>query len=140
MNSKTQKILFSVWFVATFSFLGSLFFSEIMRFIPCVLCWYQRICMYPLVLILLIGLLKKDGMAIIYALPLAILGWLLAGYQILLQTRVIPASLSPCVKGVPCATKYINWLGFISIPVLSFTAFTIILGGLIYCYKKGRKE
>ncbi|WP_368031146.1 disulfide oxidoreductase [Arcobacter sp. s6] len=110
--------------IATF---GSLFFSEIMHFIPCSLCWYQRIFMYSLVFLFLVNLLFPDDKIFKYAFPLVILGWIISIYHNLLMFGIIPENLSPCVQGVPCSTAYINWLGFITIPLLSFFAYTTIL-------------
>ncbi len=113
-----------VSFVAT---LGSLFFSEVMHFIPCSLCWYQRIFMYSLVFLFLVNLLFPDDKIFKYSFPLVIIGWMISIYHNLLMFGIIPENLSPCVQGVPCSTVYINWLGFITIPLLSFFAYTTIL-------------
>jgi len=101
---------------ALYESIPSLFFSEVMSFVPCALCWYQRIAMYPLVLILLIALIKGDRGVYQYALPLTGLGWFWAMYHNLLHWDIIPESIAPCVQGIPCSTVYINWLGFITIP------------------------
>ena len=113
-----------VSFVAT---LGSLFFSEVMHFIPCSLCWYQRIFMYSLVFLFLVNLLFPDDKIFKYSFPLVIIGCMISIYHNLLMFGIIPENLSPCVQGVPCSTVYINWLGFITIPLLSFFAYTTIL-------------
>ncbi|MBW1752777.1 MAG: disulfide bond formation protein B, partial [Deltaproteobacteria bacterium] len=84
--SSNWNILFACWIVASISTLGSLFFSEIMEFPPRVLCWYQRIFMFPLVLILLAGLFPFDKSIVKYALPLAIVGWCFAFYHYLLYS------------------------------------------------------
>ena len=125
-NSNLTYVFFA-FIISLVSTLGSLFFSEIMHFIPCSLCWYQRIFMYPLVLIFLINLLFPDDKLCKYAILLVIFGWLISIYHNLLMFGIIPENLSPCVQGVPCSTDYINWLGFITIPLLSFFAYTAIL-------------
>jgi disulfide bond formation protein DsbB len=135
MNSKLFNLLFATWIVALVSTLGSLFFSEVMSFAPCSLCWYQRICMYPLVLILGFGLFPADIKVIRYALPLAIAGLATSFYHNLLQWGIIPETAAPCKLGVPCATKYIEWLGFITIPFLSLVAFTLIVA-LLFITRK----
>ena len=104
--------------------LGSLYFSEIVGFIPCTYCWYQRILMYPLVLIILIGILKKDEYLPSYVLPFSILGIGLSGYHYLVQAVIFGSTA--CTSGVPCSVRYINWLGFITIPFLALTAFVMI--------------
>jgi disulfide bond formation protein DsbB len=82
--------------------------------------------MYPLVLVFLINLLYPDNHILKYSLPIVITGWLISLYHNLLMFEIISEDLSPCVQGVPCSTKYIDWFGFINIPLLSFTAFSII--------------
>lgn len=122
----TWTLCFSAWLLATIASLGSLFFSDVMAFIPCSLCWYQRIAMYPLVVILLVGLFPFDGKVVKFALPLAFIGLMISLYHNLLHWGIVPESAAPCVQGIPCSTQYINWLGFITIPVLSMAAFSII--------------
>ena len=121
-----KNLLYASWTIALFALLGSLYFSEILRFPPCVLCWYQRIFMYPLLVILLVGIYRKDSRVDLYVLPLALLGLATAFYQNLLYYGIISESFSPCAIGVSCTAKYINWLGFITIPLLSFGSFVII--------------
>lgn len=111
--------------VAMTAMLGSLYFSEIAGFIPCTLCWYQRILMYPLVLITVIGSIKQDEYLPTYVLPLSIIGIGVSGYHVLLQNGVF-SSPGACAIGVPCNASYVNYLGFITIPVMALTAFTLI--------------
>jgi len=125
------NIVFLCWLIAGTSTLGSLFFSEIMLFAPCVLCWYQRIFMFPLAIILLVGLFPFDKNIVKYALPFAAGGWLVALYHALLYSGVIPESLQPCAQGVSCKEVYINLLGFITIPMLSLMAFSAIIALLL---------
>lgn len=120
-------ILFLCWLLAAGSTSGSLFFSEIMAFAPCSLCWYQRIFMFPLAIILLAGLFPFDGKIVRYALPLAIGGWLVAFYHTLLYAGIIPRSIQPCGEGVSCSEAYIELFGFLSIPLLSLIAFSILV-------------
>ncbi len=129
--NKNWAILFSVWVLVTVSTLGSLFFSYIMEFAPCVLCWYQRICLFPLVIILATGLFPLDKRVINYSLPLAIAGWITAFYHNLLYSGIIPQDLQPCSKGVSCTEKYIDLFGFLTIPMLSLISFSIIITLLI---------
>ena len=129
--NKNWAILFSVWVLVTVSTLGSLFFSYIMEFAPCVLCWYQRICLFPLVIILATGLFPFDKGVIKYSLPLAIAGWITAFYHNLLYSGIIPQDLQPCSKGVSCTEKYIDLFGFLTIPMLSLISFSIIITLLI---------
>lgn len=136
-NSQSLTYVFLAFLVSLIATLGSLFFSEIMNFIPCSLCWYQRIFMYPLVFIFLINLLFPDDKIFKYSFPLVFIGWIIAIYHNLLMFKIIPENLSPCVQGIPCSVDYLNWFGFITIPLLSFFAYTIILILLIIS-KKGK--
>jgi len=138
INPATWILLFSCWLLASIATLGSLFFSEVMQFQPCVLCWYQRICMYPLVLIFLVGLLSKDKGVFKYSMPLVISGWIIALYHNLLNYEILPESAAPCLQGVPCTAEYINWFGFVTIPLLSSAAFSFIFILLILFKKKVR--
>ncbi len=105
---------------------GSLFFSEVWKLPPCVLCWYQRICMYPLVAILAVGILKKDRNLPLYVLPLSIFGMAVAGLHSLLYYGFIPEASVPCQLGISCTTRFFEWFGFVTIPLLSFLAFGLI--------------
>ena len=124
-------VVFICWIVASVSTLGSLFFSEIMELAPCALCWYQRIFMFPLVIILLVGLFHFDKSIIRYALPLAIIGWGFAFYHYLLYSGFIPESIQPCNQGVSCSETYLDLFGFLTIPMLSLISFSIIIGFLL---------
>jgi len=140
LNEKINwNILFLCWLIASISAMGSLFFSSVMEFAPCVLCWYQRIFLFPLVLILAIGLFPFDKKVVKYAFPLAIVGWLTAAYHNLLYAGIIPESIKPCSKGISCTEEYINLLGFLSIPMLSLLSFSTIITLLIILYKRTSK-
>ncbi|MFZ2391367.1 disulfide bond formation protein B [Rhodoferax sp.] len=119
-------LVFSAWLVAAMATLGALFMSEIMGFAPCVLCWWQRIFMFPLVLVLALGLFPFDPKVLRYALPLATMGLLVAGFHVLLTMGIVPETLAPCRDGVPCKTLQIEWFGFVTIPLLSFFAFLVL--------------
>jgi disulfide bond formation protein DsbB len=106
---------------------GSLFFSEVLGWIPCELCWYQRILMYPLTVIISVGILRNDRKMYLYALPLAITGMGVALYHYLVVMMIIPPPA--CSGAMPCAFDYINIpgaLSFIKVPFLALVAFTII--------------
>ena len=131
-------MIFFSFLISLIATLGSLFFSEIMNFVPCSLCWYQRIFMYSLVFIFLINLLYPDRSVFKYSFPLVIIGLIISIYHNLLILKIIPENLSPCVSGVPCSVDYLNHFGFITIPLLSFMAFLIIFI-LLTLYKKQNK-
>lgn len=126
LDSK-QFLLYLAWLVSVIATLGSLYFSEIRGFIPCELCWYQRILMYPLSLMLGIATFQNDLSIRIYVLPMAIIGWSISLFHYLEQKVPGLAAIKPCANGVPCSAEYINWLGFITIPFLAFVAFTLII-------------
>jgi disulfide bond formation protein DsbB len=123
--------VFLCWVVAATATQGALFFSEVMALPPCVLCWYQRIFMFPLALLLPLGLFPFDRRIVRYALPLAGVGWVLALFHVLLTYGLIPESIKPCTQGVPCDQNPIVWFGFVSIPVLSLAAFSAIIALLV---------
>jgi disulfide bond formation protein DsbB len=129
-------LLFLAWILVTIATLGSLFFSEVMGVPICMLCWYQRIAMYPLVLILAVGLIPYDPRVIRYATALAIAGWLVALFQLLLIAGIIPEDAQPCVQGIPCSETHISLFGFLNIPALSFLTFTLIVILLFFAHKK----
>lgn len=130
-----RNSLYGAWAVALMAMLGSLYFSEIAKFPPCVLCWYQRIGLYPLVVILAFAIYKKDRNLLLPAFVLAIPGWLIAVYHNLLYYEILPEAAAPCIAGVSCTTKFIEWFGFITIPFLSLSAFTVIIIGLIIYWR-----
>lgn len=118
---------------------GSLFMSEVLHWIPCLLCWYQRILMYPLVLLLGVATYRQDERSFAYTLPLSIAGLVVAAYHVLYENVPAVRGMGVCAGGVPCEVKYIEWLGFITIPVLSLTAFTIITALLLASRARARR-
>ncbi|MFC1747464.1 disulfide bond formation protein B [Pseudomonadota bacterium] len=137
MDARTQadatqwQVLFVCWLVAATSTLGSLFFSEVMDLVPCVLCWYQRIFMFPLAVILLVALHPLDTKVVRYALPVAVIGLLFTVYHCLLFYGFIPENLQPCSQGISCADAEMVLFGFLPIPLLSLASFLIIIGLLL---------
>lgn len=121
-----ENLLIISWVIALLAVVGSLFFSNVLNFPPCILCWYQRIFMFPLVLILGIGILKRDRDIVYYVLPLSIVGGVIALYHNLLYYGFVSESLVSCISGISCTTKFIEYFGFITIPFLSFIGFFII--------------
>jgi disulfide bond formation protein DsbB len=119
-------LYYIAWLQAAVATAGSLFFSDVMDLPPCVLCWYQRIAMYPLVVILGIAIVRRDRAIKVYSLPFALGGLATATYHNLLYYRLIPESISPCTAGVSCTTRQVELLGFITIPLLALTAFFVV--------------
>ena len=128
--------LFLAWLIALLATAGALFLGEVMGMTPCVLCWYQRIAMFPLVLVLGVGLLDGDGRSIRYALPLAWAGWVIALYHCLIFWGLVSEGLTPCGKGSSCADADVQVAGFVPIPLLSLIAFTAILALLWFAKRK----
>ncbi len=126
-DNSQWMFIFGAWLIATLSTLGSLFFSEVMELVPCVLCWYQRIFIFPLSIILLAGLFPLDKNVVRYALPLALIGLLFTLYHILLFYGLIPEGLQPCTQGISCADDSMVLFGVLPIPLLSLAAFSSII-------------
>jgi disulfide bond formation protein DsbB len=124
-------MLFVCWLLVTSATLASLFFSEVMELPPCSLCWYQRVFMFPLPIVMLMGLFPFDVNVVRYALPLAVGGTAVALYHSLLQLGIIPASAAPCSQGVSCSAASLNLFGFLSIPMLSLLAFATVVALLV---------
>lgn len=113
----------------------SLFYSEIMELPPCSLCWFQRIFMYPIAPIGLIAFINKDKYAYRYILSLAIPGALFALYQYILQkTAFLPEIF--CSAGASCGTIQVEYLGFITIPLMSFAGFSLIIFASLLARRK----
>jgi len=106
---------------------------------PCVLCWYQRIFMFPLVLILAAGLFPFDTKLVRYALPLIAVGWMIALFHVLLVAGIVPENIRPCAQGIPCKDQVIEWFGFLTIPLLSLIAFSLVGLPLIVAHFKVSK-
>ena len=126
------KLLYFCWLIALISTFGSLFFSEVMGLIPCELCWYQRLFMFPLAVILPAGLHPLDLRVVRYALLLAVIGLLFTLFHCLLFYGFIPESLQPCHRGISCADDSMILMGFLPIPLLSLAAFILIVAVLLY--------
>ncbi|MFD2608360.1 disulfide bond formation protein B [Deinococcus taklimakanensis] len=134
--------LYAAWVVALVATLGSLYFSNVKGYQPCVLCWYQRICMYPLALWLGIAALRGDLGVRAYALPLAVLGWGFALFQNLETWGVVETikACSPSSGAVSCTTPWPVWGSgalaslntILTIPALSLIAFTLIIALLAW--------
>ena len=120
-------LIFTCWLIAAAATLGSLFFSEVMGLKPCVLCWYQRIFMYPLAVIFLVGLFPLDRAVFRYALPTAIIGWCFAVYHYLVYSGYIPENLQPCSEDASCAEINLELFGLLTIPMMSILSYTAII-------------
>jgi disulfide bond formation protein DsbB len=123
--------LWVAFVVAAIATGGSLFFSETAHFVPCELCWFQRICMYPLAIATLLLALAGDHRAARYLLPLPIVGGGISVYHLLVENGVVEQAKA-CVISAPggCATKWIDEFGYMTIPTLALTAFVLLTGFL----------
>ena len=123
--------LFFAWLIALFAMLSTLIASEVFKWPVCVLCWYQRICIYPLVILLGIAAFRDDKHMIPYALPFSIIGFLFAVYQY--AEQMIPgfAPIEFCAQNVPCSAIHMKLLGFITLPFLSVVACAVMTGLLL---------
>jgi disulfide bond formation protein DsbB len=124
--------LWLVFLVSSIATGGSLFFSEIAGFIPCELCWYQRICMYPLTITSLLAALANDRRAARYLLPLPLVGACVSIYHLLVENGVVEQAKA-CLLSAPggCATKWINEFGYMTIPTLALTGFVLCAAFLV---------
>ncbi len=125
-NTQSWNLLFVAWILVTSATLISLFFSEIVQLPVCVLCWYQRIALYPLVIMLPLALFPFDVNVIRYATPLVIFGWFVALFHVLVVAKIIPEAAQPCVQGIPCSETHFTLLGFLNIPVMSLITFSLV--------------
>lgn len=122
----------SVWLVAAVATAGSLWFSEAANFPPCILCWYQRIAMYPLVVVLGLRLLRPAGSR-----DLRLAGLVLAGIGLAVNLWHVAIETFPgldtgaCDAAVPCTIRWVEGLGFFTIPRLATVAFGLVLVGLV---------
>jgi disulfide bond formation protein DsbB len=130
--------IYLAWLVSIAATVGSLYFSEIRMFVPCTLCWWQRIFMYPLVIVLGIATFRQDGQVWRTALPLSVIGLATATYHYLLQKVPAIAPPASCALGVPCNVQYINWFGFVTIPFLALVAFALITVATVALWRGDR--
>lgn len=132
-------LLVSAWLLSVVATAGALFIGEVMGMTPCVLCWYQRIAMFPLAVILGIACYSGDRKGVVYALPFALGGVALAGYHTLLVAGLIPKAWIPCGAGVSCSDQKLEILNGIQIPWLSLMAFVLVAGLLLAYLRRTSK-
>lgn len=127
-GTRSWQYLLAAWLVALVATLAALFIGEVMGQAPCNLCWFQRIFMFPLAVILGLAAFRGDAGIARYALPLAALGWLVALYHSLLYLGIVPAEVQPCGAGPSCSGEGMTIAGAIPLPLVSLAAFTAIAG------------
>lgn len=141
LTKKAENLLLVIWVQAVVATAGSLFYSEVMGYVPCELCWYQRILMYPLVIIYGVALWKRDIKMALPGLFLSGIGAGVAVYHYMLQK--VPAFHEmggACTGGVPCNAIYVNYFGFITIPFLAGVAFLVIFILHLFLLKELRRN
>jgi len=136
-TSRIEPYLLPVaWTISVIGLLGSLFLSNVLGYVPCELCWLQRICLYPLVVILLVGMIRRDTSVYLYALPLALIGTLISVYHNVIYDlanyghRTVATTCT--ITGPSCTTPDLNLFGFVSIPLLSLGALLIVTICLVW--------
>jgi disulfide bond formation protein DsbB len=122
---RTNALRFAL-VIAILATFGSLYFQYVLDFPPCVLCWFQRIFMYPLVFIIGLAIKWHHDRIREYVLPFTVIGGGIAVYHNLLYYNIIPEAAAPCQAGISCTTKFVEYGGFITIPLLSLAAFVAI--------------
>jgi len=135
-SKRTESLLLVVWAIALIALAGSLFYSEVIGYEPCKLCWIQRIFMYPLVIIYGYALLKRKIDIAEPGLFLSGIGMLISTYHYLLQKLPALQAAGDFCKGVPCNVQYVNYFGFITIPFLAGIAFMMIFVIHVYIIRR----
>ncbi len=139
MSDRQLLLARTAFVLALVAVAGSLYFSEIAGFPPCKLCWIQRLAVFPAVVLLAVGIIRRDGLLHTYVLPLVIPALLVSVYHNLLYYNVFPESAATCEAGISCTTKYIEWLGFVTIPLLALATLIALTIIMFLFRKEGRK-
>lgn len=127
LSKRAENLLLVIWVQALLATTGSLFYSDVMGYMPCELCWYQRILMYPLVIIYGAAMFKKDINVAFAGLILSGIGFFVSTYHYLVQKVAAFQEMGGSCSGpVPCNAVYVDYLGFITIPFLAGVAFLVI--------------
>lgn len=140
MTKKIENTMLFMWSVAFVATLGSLYFSEIRQYEPCELCWYQRILMYPLVIILGVAYAQKNARIAVTSLVFSIIGACISAYHYSIQKLSFMQEVAPACGRVPCTGEYINYFGFITIPFLALVAFILIIISSTLVLKSMKEE
>ena len=125
LESVLRVALWLAWIVAAVTTFGSLYYSLVAHFEPCELCWYQRICMYPLTAVLLVAAIRHDRRVWWYVVPQAAIGAVIATYHT--QLQAFPKQATFCSAFNPCTTRYVWEFGFVSLPFMALAAFVFII-------------
>ena len=140
MNKKLENSLLFMWVVSLVATLGSLYFSEIRGYIPCTMCWFQRIFMYPIVIITTVAVIQKNARIALTTAVFSLIGGCISLYHYGVQKIDFLTESAPACGLVSCTGQYINWLGFITIPFLALTAFILIAITSFYMIRQLKEE
>ena len=121
------RFVYAAWLTACIATLTTLFLGEVMGLPICTLCWYQRIALYPIVVLLPAAILLRDRHLNFYAMPLVLAGLVVAVYHNLLYYRLIKTPLTPCAADVPCTARQMELFGFLTIPLMSLMTFCFLV-------------
>jgi len=110
------------WVIAVVTTLGSLYYSKVMEYVPCELCWYQRIVIYPFAVILGIAAWRRDAGIRVYAVPVLAIGMVISAYHTWIQAYPPSDGTSFCTADAPCTTRYVWEFGFVSLPFMALSA------------------
>ncbi|MDO9436949.1 disulfide bond formation protein B [Hydrogenophaga sp.] len=138
LHPAAWRWLVAAWLIAMTATLGALFIGEVMGMTPCLLCWYQRICMFPLAAILGMAAFMDDRRGAFYALPLAVVGLGFAAYHSALVLQWVPVWWLPCGAGPSCSNQALTQLHGVQLPFLSLVAFIAIVASLCIHLRKTR--
>lgn len=133
-----DKAIWLAWIVALVATVGSLLYSEVFHYIPCRLCWFQRIAMYPLSIILLVGAIRREAVVRFYALPVALIGLAISIYHNLVQYFPSLEGGASCDPLVPCSARSIEMFGFMDLPFMAGVGF-IVIAVLLAFYTKAHE-
>ena len=133
--NRSQWMLYFAWVMSCLSLLGSLYMSDVLHFEPCHLCWYQRICLYPLVIILGMAICRASTDVVPYLIPQIVIGACLSAYQIIIQEFPALQAIKLCGSGPSCTDKIDIGLGIISLPMMGMGVF-IMIGWLLFKARK----
>ena len=110
------------WIVALVTTVGSLYYSKVEGYLPCELCWYQRICLYPWSVILGIAAWRRDASIRVYAVPVLCIGVVISAYHSWIQWFPPSSGTSFCTAATPCTLKYVDEFGFVTLPFMALSA------------------
>lgn len=139
MLKKSSTYTMFAWLVSVAATCGSLYLSEVLNYTPCSLCWFQRIFMYPLVLLLAVAAYKQETVILPYVLPLVVVGGGISIYHIIIQKMPKDSAIAACGP-TSCQEDYLNWFGWLTIPMLALTAFILIAVALVLARRFEQQE